>query len=74
LGAAIEGAGLVAGVFVAGYGLSRIIVEFYREPDAHIGYLAGNWLTMGMVLSLPMVLVGLWAVVSARMAMSTPAR
>ena len=66
--------GLVAGVFVAGYGLSRIIVEFYREPDAHIGYLAGNWLTMGMVLSLPMVLVGLWAVVSARMAMSTPAR
>lgn len=66
--------GLVAGVFVAGYGLSRIIVEFYREPDAHIGYLAGNWLTMGMVLSLPMVLVGLWAVVSARMALSTPAR
>ena len=60
--------GLIAGTFVAGYGLSRIIVEFYREPDAHIGYLAGNWLTMGMILSLPMVLVGLWAIVSARMA------
>ncbi|MCG6114497.1 MAG: prolipoprotein diacylglyceryl transferase [Mesorhizobium sp.] len=66
--------GLVAGAFVAGYGLSRIIVEFYREPDAHIGYLAGNWLTMGMLLSLPMVLVGLWAIVSARMAANTPAR
>jgi phosphatidylglycerol---prolipoprotein diacylglyceryl transferase len=65
--------GLIAGTFVAGYGLSRIIVEFYREPDAHIGYLAGNWLTMGMVLSLPMVIVGLWAVMSARRAAASSA-
>jgi phosphatidylglycerol:prolipoprotein diacylglycerol transferase len=41
-------------------------VEFYREPDAHIGYLFGGWLTMGMVLSTPMIAVGLWAVFSAR--------
>ncbi len=45
----------VTGTFVAGYALSRIFVEFFREPDAQIGYLAGNWLTMGMVLSAPIV-------------------
>ncbi|MEZ5813066.1 MAG: prolipoprotein diacylglyceryl transferase [Rhizobiaceae bacterium] len=56
----------IGGVFVAGYGLSRILVEFFREPDAHIGYLAGGWLTMGMVLSLPMVLAGAWAIATAR--------
>ena len=49
--------GFIAGAFAAGYGLSRILVEFFREPDAHIGYLAGP-ITMGMVLSLPMVLAG----------------
>lgn len=57
----------VGGAFIAGYGLSRIIVEFFRQPDAHIGYLAGtNWLTMGMVLSLPMVLAGIWAMATAQ--------
>lgn len=58
--------GFVAGAMVAGYGAARIFVEFFREPDAHIGYLAGGWLTMGMVLSLPMVLIGLWAMLRAR--------
>ncbi|MGH6763433.1 MAG: prolipoprotein diacylglyceryl transferase [Phyllobacterium sp.] len=58
--------GFIAGAFVTGYGLSRIAVEFFREPDAQIGYLAGNWLTMGMVLSTPMVLVGIWAMARAR--------
>lgn len=57
--------GFIAGAFVAGYGAARIFVEFFREPDAHIGYLFGGWLTMGMVLSLPMMLVGLWAMVRA---------
>ena len=57
--------GFVAGAFVSGYGLSRIFVEFFREPDQHIGYLSGGWLTMGMVLSLPMVLVGVWAMATA---------
>ena len=35
-------------------------------PDAQIGYLLGGWLTMGMVLSLPMVLAGIWAMVTAK--------
>jgi phosphatidylglycerol:prolipoprotein diacylglycerol transferase len=55
----------VGGAFVAGYGASRVFVEFFREPDAHIGYLAGGWLTMGMVLSAPMVLAGVWAMATA---------
>ena len=58
--------GLVAGAFVAGYGCARIFVEFFREPDIQIGYLAGGWLTMGMVLSLPLVAVGLFMMATAR--------
>ena len=57
--------GFVGGAFVAGYGASRIFVEFFREPDRHIGYLFGGWLTMGMLLSLPMVLVGVGAMLWA---------
>ena len=62
---ALKKPGLVAGIFVMGYGLSRIAVEFVREPDAHIGYLVGNWMTMGMVLSTPMVVIGLWSTIRA---------
>lgn len=65
---ALKVPGLVCGIFVTGYGLSRIFVEFFREPDAQLGYLLGGWLTMGMLLSLPMVLIGLWAVLRARRA------
>jgi len=50
------------------YGLARIFVEFFREPDPQLGYLFGGWLTMGMVLSVPMVLIGLWAALTARRA------
>ncbi|MFB9138256.1 prolipoprotein diacylglyceryl transferase [Maritalea porphyrae] len=49
--------GLAAGIFGAGYGLSRILVETVREPDAHIGVLPYN-LTMGMILSAPIALAG----------------
>jgi len=49
----------VTGLFLLGYGLLRFVAEFFREPDSHIGYLAGQWLTMGMLLSLPMVVAGL---------------
>ena len=56
----------VGGAFIAGYGVSRIAVEFVREPDVHIGYLFGGWLTMGMVLSVPMVLIGVIAMISAK--------
>lgn len=55
----------VTGLFGAGYGVFRILVEFFREPDAHIGYLAGGWLTMGMLLSLPLVLLGSWMIFHA---------
>jgi phosphatidylglycerol:prolipoprotein diacylglycerol transferase len=59
---ALKRPGLVAGAFVMLYGLSRILVEFVRVPDAQLGYLLGtSWITMGMVLSVPMVLLGLWA-------------
>lgn len=61
VGRKLKKPGFIAGAFVTGYGLSRIAVEFFREPDAQLGYLFGGWLTMGMVLSVPMVLIGLWA-------------
>jgi len=57
--------GLVAGIFGIGYALSRILVEFVRLPDAQIGYLYGGWLTMGMVLSLPILIAGVGLVVYA---------
>jgi phosphatidylglycerol:prolipoprotein diacylglycerol transferase len=51
----------VSGVFALGYGAFRFFVEFFRQPDAHMGddgYLAFGWLTMGQVLSAPMIIVG----------------
>jgi phosphatidylglycerol---prolipoprotein diacylglyceryl transferase len=48
----------VSGAFLLGYGCLRIVSEFFREPDLHIGFVAGNWVTLGQVLSLPMVLIG----------------
>ncbi|MGR6468823.1 prolipoprotein diacylglyceryl transferase [Rhizobium sp. PAMB 3182] len=68
---ALKKPGLVAGLFVTFYGISRITVEFFREPDAQLGYLYGGWLTMGMLLSLPMVLAGVWAIVRALRAART---
>ena len=59
---ALKRPGLVAGTFVSLYAISRIAVEFVRVPDAQLGYLLGGWLTMGMVLSVPMLLLGLWAI------------
>jgi phosphatidylglycerol:prolipoprotein diacylglycerol transferase len=65
--------GFVAGAFITLYAISRIAVEFVREPDAQLGYLFGGWLTMGMVLSTPMLALGLWAMWRARMAARTVA-
>ncbi|KZC99493.1 prolipoprotein diacylglyceryl transferase [Thalassospira sp. MCCC 1A02898] len=56
--------GILGGTFVAGYGISRIIVEFFRQPDAQLGYLAGG-ITMGQVLSIPMVLAGIGCIIYA---------
>ncbi len=50
--------GFVSGAFCAGYGAARTFAEFFREPDIQIGYLAGG-LTMGMLLSVPMILFGI---------------
>ncbi|MCA1780416.1 MAG: prolipoprotein diacylglyceryl transferase [Xanthomonadaceae bacterium] len=50
--------GAVGGLFVAGYGVFRFGAEFFREPDAHLGFVALDWLTMGQLLSLPMILAG----------------
>ncbi len=48
----------VSGVFALSYGMFRFLVEFVRQPDAQLGYLAFGWLTMGQVLSLPLIVVG----------------
>ena len=48
----------VSGLFLLLYGVFRSVVEFYREPDGHIGFVAMDWLTMGQLLSLPMILLG----------------
>jgi len=48
----------VSGLFLLGYGCCRFLVEFARAPDAHLGYLAWGWLTMGQALSAPMAVAG----------------
>lgn len=50
--------GIFLGLFLVLYGFFRFMIEFVREPDVQLGYLWGGWLTMGQVLSLPLVLVG----------------
>lgn len=55
----------VSGLFLLGYGVFRFGVEFLRLPDAHIGYLAFGWLTMGQLLTLPMLAAGLVLLVLA---------
>jgi phosphatidylglycerol:prolipoprotein diacylglycerol transferase len=62
---ALQHAGRASGIFALGYGLSRIIVEFFREPDAFLGYFAG-FITMGMMLSVPLCLVGVWLLLRSR--------
>lgn len=47
-----------SGLFLALYGVFRFAIEFVRVPDSHLGYLALDWLTMGQILSLPMIILG----------------
>ena len=56
--------GMLLGVFLVGYGASRFFVEFFREPDVQLGILPWG-LSMGQTLSAPMVLVGLWFILTA---------
>ena len=57
--------GTVGGLFFVGYGLSRIAVEFFREPDPQLGFLFAG-ATMGQLLSLPMLAIGLWLLLHGR--------
>jgi phosphatidylglycerol:prolipoprotein diacylglycerol transferase len=61
---ALKRPGTVIGVFAVGYGIARICAEFFREPDAQLGFLWGG-LTMGMVLSVPLILAGIGFLVAA---------
>tara|TARA_B100000767_G_scaffold70417_1_gene67040 strand:+ start:22018 stop:22944 length:927 start_codon:yes stop_codon:yes gene_type:complete len=75
---ALHHTGLLTGLFISGYGLTRFLVEMVRQPDPHfqmlqnpIGYALqlGSWgLTMGQILSLPMLMVGLWLMSKAHKA------
>ena len=57
--------GMLSGIFLIGYGVARIIGELFRQPDAHLGFLIGG-VTMGQLLSLPMLVAGAWLVLRAR--------
>lgn len=61
-------AGMISGIFALLYGMFRFAVEFVREPDAHLGYLAFGWLTMGQILCIPLMLAGAWLIARARRA------
>ncbi|MBR2514604.1 MAG: prolipoprotein diacylglyceryl transferase [Halomonas sp.] len=50
--------GLLSGIFLLGYGIFRFAVEFVRMPDAHLGFIAFGWVTMGHLLTVPMILGG----------------
>jgi phosphatidylglycerol:prolipoprotein diacylglycerol transferase len=57
--------GRASGVFALGYGMARIAIEFFREPDVQLGYFFG-FVTMGMILSLPLMAIGIWLLVRSR--------
>lgn len=55
----------VTGLFLLSYGIIRSTIEIFREPDAHIGFIAFGWLTEGQLLSIPMILIGAFLLVWA---------
>ena len=57
--------GCLTGIFLAGYAIARIIGEFFRQPDAFLGFLFAG-ATMGQLLSLPMLVAGIWLILRAR--------
>ena len=57
--------GTFIGVFLVVYGICRFLIEFVRQPDAQLGYLFGGWVTMGQVLSVPLVVIGIGVLVYA---------
>ncbi len=57
--------GRLGGIFLVGYGISRIVAECFREPDVQLGFFAGG-VTMGQILSVPMILAGTWLIARAK--------
>ncbi len=57
--------GFMLGVFMSLYAVARVTVEFFREPDPHIGFVVGS-LTIGQLLTVPVLVAGVWLVVRAR--------
>ena len=55
--------GAVSGLFLVGYGIARFIVEFVRVPDEHLGFVAFDWMSQGQLLSIPMILLGVFLIV-----------
>jgi phosphatidylglycerol:prolipoprotein diacylglycerol transferase len=55
-----RGKGVLSGAFLLGYGCFRFSTEFLRSPDAHIGFVLFEFISMGQLLSLPMIIAGLW--------------
>jgi phosphatidylglycerol:prolipoprotein diacylglycerol transferase len=55
----------ISALFLIFYGIFRFAVEFVRTPDEHLGYLAFDWVTMGQVLSFPMIVYGFYLLYSA---------
>jgi phosphatidylglycerol---prolipoprotein diacylglyceryl transferase len=66
-GGALKRPGTILGAFCLGYGIARTICEFFREPDQQLGFLWGG-LTMGMLLSLPLMIAGITLIMAARRA------
>jgi phosphatidylglycerol:prolipoprotein diacylglycerol transferase len=59
--------GFPAAVFLITYGCFRIFIEFFRLPDAHIGYLYGEWLTLGHLLTIPMMIFGFCIIIANKL-------
>jgi len=49
----------VSGIFALGYGCFRFLMEFFRQPDEQLGFIAFDWLTMGQLLSTPLIILGI---------------
>ena len=58
--------GIISSCFLIFYGLIRFIIEYYRQPDAHIGYVAFDSLSMGQILCIPMIVIGIFMFIYSR--------
>jgi phosphatidylglycerol:prolipoprotein diacylglycerol transferase len=67
-------AAAVSGLFLVAYGVLRFVTELFRTPDAHLGFIALDWLTMGQLLSIPMIFVGILLLVAPAWIPGLPGR